>query len=103
MVNIRPIPTIVPDGLQRRKSNVFAQSKRFPSPKLGKLLKGLTNSHHLPVLTSVVAKQVVSVGCQPDAVDSKSATGATNASATPGSSSAKPNTSKGTSTAQNQN
>ena len=51
MVNIRPIPKIVPDGLQRRKSNVFAQSERFPSLKLGKLLKGLANNHSLPVLS----------------------------------------------------
>ena len=33
------------------ESNVFAQSERFPSLKLGKLLKGLTNNHHLPVLS----------------------------------------------------
>ena len=46
-----------------------------------------------PSYASVVAKQVVSVGCQTDAVEIRSATGATNASATPGTSSAKTNTS----------
>ena len=58
-----------------------------------KIVEGVNKQ---PSFASVVAKQVVSVGCQTDAVEIRSATDATNVSATPGSSSAKPNTSKET-------
>ena len=64
--------------------------QKISSPEARKIVEGVNKQ---PSYASVVAKQVVSVGCQTDAVEIRSATGATNASATPGSSSAKPNTS----------
>ena len=68
-------------------------------PEARKIVEGVNKQ---PSFASVVAKQVVSVGCQTDAVEIRSATGATNVSATPVSSSSKPNTSKDTSTAKKQ-
>ena len=64
--------------------------QKISFPEARKIVEGVNKQ---PSYASVVAKQVVSVGCQTDAVEIRSATGATNAFATPGSSSAKPNTS----------
>ena len=73
--------------------------RKISFPEARKIVEGVTKQ---PSFASVVAKQVVSVGCQTDAVEIRSATGATNVSATPASSSSKPNTSKDTSTAKKQ-
>ena len=73
--------------------------RKISFPEARKIVEGVNKQ---PSFASVVAKQVVSVGCQTDAVEIRSATGATNVSATPASSSSKPNTSKDTSTAKKQ-
>ena len=73
--------------------------RKISFPEAGKIVEGVNKQ---PSFASVVVKQVVSVGCQTDAVEIRSATGATNVSATPVSSSSKPNTSKDTSTAKKQ-
>ena len=73
--------------------------RKISFPEARKIVEGVSKQ---PSFASVVAKQVVSVGCQTDAVEIRSATGATNVSATPASSSSKPNTSKNTSTAKKQ-
>ena len=74
--------------------------RKISFPEARKIVEGVNKQ---PSFASVVAKQVVSVGCQTDAVQIRSATGATNVSATPASSSSKPNTSKDTSTAKKTN
>ena len=71
--------------------------RKISFPEARKIVEGVSKQ---PSFASVVAKQVVSVGCQTDAVEIRSATGATNVSATPASSSSEPNTSKDTSTAK---
>ena len=71
--------------------------RKISFPEARKIVEGVSKQ---PSFASVVAKQVVSVGCQTDAVEIRSATGATNVFATPVSSSSKPNTSKDTSTAK---
>ena len=73
--------------------------RKISFPEARKIVEGVNKQ---PSFASVVAKQVVSVGCQTDAVEIRSATGATNVSATPASSSSKPNTSKDISTAKKQ-
>ena len=73
--------------------------RKISFPEARKIVEGVNKQ---PSFASVVAKQVVSVGCQTDAVEIRSAAGATNVSATPVSSSSKPNTSKDTSTAKKQ-
>ena len=73
--------------------------RKISFPEARKIVEGVSKQ---PSFASVVAKQVVSVGCQTDAVEIRSATGATNVSATPVSSSSKPYTSKDTSTAKKQ-
>ena len=77
----------------------FGTEQKISFPEAKKIVEGVNRQ---PSFASVVAKKVVSVGCQTDPVEIRSATVATNVSAAPGSSSAKPNTSKDTSTAQNQ-
>ena len=64
--------------------------QKISFPEAQKIVEGVNKQ---PSYASVVAKQVVSVGCQTNAVEIRSATGATNVFATPGSSSAKTNTS----------
>ena len=73
--------------------------RKISFPEARKIVEGVSKQ---PSFASVVARQVVSVGCQTDAVEIRSATGATNVSATPVSSSSNPNTSKDTSTAKKQ-
>ena len=73
--------------------------RKISFPEARKIVEGVSKQSSF---ASVVAKQVVSVGCQTDAVEIRSATGATNVSATPVSSSSKPITSKDTSTAKKQ-
>ena len=62
--------------------------QKISFPEAWEIVEGVNKQ---PSYASVVAKQLVSVGCQTDAVEIRSATGATNVSATTGSSSAKPN------------
>ena len=66
--------------------------RKISFPEAWKIVEGVNTQ---PSFASVVARQVVSVGCQTDAVEIRSATDATNVSATPASSSSQPNTSKG--------
>ena len=54
--------------------------RKISFPEVRKIVKGVNKQ---PSYASFVAKQVVSVVCQTDAVEIKSATGATNVSATP--------------------
>ena len=76
-------------SMDHREGNPSVRTKQKISfPEAWKIVEGVNKR---PSYASVVAKQVVSVGCQTDAVEIRSATGATNVSATTGSYSAKPN------------
>ena len=63
--------------------------ERNPIPEARKIVEGVTGK---PSYASVLAKQVVSVGCQTDLPEVTSAAGATNVTKTAAAPSAKPNT-----------
>ena len=88
-----------PRWITQKEIQRVRTERKISFPEARKIVEGINKQTSF---ASVVAKQVVSFGYQTDAVEIRSATGATNVSTTPGSSSVKPNTSKDTSTAKKQ-